>query len=332
MLDVVLHARGCLGDADALVVLQPTSPLRRAEHVDAAVALLEETGADCVVSVVEVPHRFGRGSCSRSRTGGSRARRRAAPPGPSAALRAQRPRGAGAARRRAGRARPLRRRRPRVRDGRRGLGRRRLAVRPEACRVAPRPLTALTSGRCRQNAARDRVQRLHRRPRDRARAARSSSSPRSGSTTTATSGLAKKLIGAAASAGCDAVKFQKRTVDVVYSAEELARAAREPVRRDERRPQARPRVRRRRTTARSTTTAARSASLVRLAAGTRSRSTSSTSSTRPATRSPRPRLTDDELLRHTAREGQADHPLDRDEHARADRPRRRGPRRATTSS
>ena len=29
-----------------------------AEHVDAAVALLEETGADCVVSVVEVPHAF----------------------------------------------------------------------------------------------------------------------------------------------------------------------------------------------------------------------------------------------------------------------------------
>ncbi|MCH7577806.1 MAG: N-acetylneuraminate synthase family protein, partial [Chloroflexi bacterium] len=32
-----------------------------------------------------------------------------------------------------------------------------------------------------------------------------------------------KLIDAAADAGCDAVKFQKRTVDVVYTAEELAR-------------------------------------------------------------------------------------------------------------
>ena len=31
-------------------------------------------------------------------------------------------------------------------------------------------------------------------------------------------GLARKLIAAAAAAGCDAVKFQKRTVDVVYSA------------------------------------------------------------------------------------------------------------------
>ena len=34
--------------------------------------------------------------------------------------------------------------------------------------------------------------------------------------------LAKKLISVAVSAGCDAVKFQKRTVDIVYSAAELA--------------------------------------------------------------------------------------------------------------
>lgn len=33
--------------------------------------------------------------------------------------------------------------------------------------------------------------------------------------------LARKLISAASLAGCDAVKFQKRTIDVVYSAEEL---------------------------------------------------------------------------------------------------------------
>ena len=36
--------------------------------------------------------------------------------------------------------------------------------------------------------------------------------------------IAKKLIDVAAFAGCDAVKFQKRTVDVVYSAEELEKA------------------------------------------------------------------------------------------------------------
>ena len=35
-------------------------------------------------------------------------------------------------------------------------------------------------------------------------------------------GIAKKLIDAAVLAGCDAVKFQKRTVDVVYTAAELA--------------------------------------------------------------------------------------------------------------
>jgi len=57
MLDVVRHAVGELAP-DVLVLLQPTSPLRRAEHVDACVRLLLESGADAVVSVVEVPHRF----------------------------------------------------------------------------------------------------------------------------------------------------------------------------------------------------------------------------------------------------------------------------------
>ena len=40
--------------------------------------------------------------------------------------------------------------------------------------------------------------------------------------------LARKLISAAVFAGCDAVKFQKRTVDVVYSADELARTRESP--------------------------------------------------------------------------------------------------------
>jgi N-acetylneuraminate synthase len=39
---------------------------------------------------------------------------------------------------------------------------------------------------------------------------------------------ARKLISAAVLAGCDAVKFQKRTVDVVYTAEELARPRENP--------------------------------------------------------------------------------------------------------
>jgi len=39
---------------------------------------------------------------------------------------------------------------------------------------------------------------------------------------------AKRLIDAAVAAGCDAVKFQKRTVEVVYSPEELARPRESP--------------------------------------------------------------------------------------------------------
>jgi CMP-N,N'-diacetyllegionaminic acid synthase len=45
-------------DADVVVLLQPTSPLRRAEHIDQAVQQLASTGADSVVSVVSVPHHF----------------------------------------------------------------------------------------------------------------------------------------------------------------------------------------------------------------------------------------------------------------------------------
>jgi N-acetylneuraminate synthase len=40
--------------------------------------------------------------------------------------------------------------------------------------------------------------------------------------------LAKKLINVASGAGCDAVKFQKRTIDVVYSQEELAKPRESP--------------------------------------------------------------------------------------------------------
>src|SRR6266508_3958828 len=58
MLAVIRHALSHIEPCDVLVLLQPTSPLRRAEHVDGAVRLLLETGADSVVSVVEVPHQF----------------------------------------------------------------------------------------------------------------------------------------------------------------------------------------------------------------------------------------------------------------------------------
>jgi N-acetylneuraminate synthase len=40
--------------------------------------------------------------------------------------------------------------------------------------------------------------------------------------------LARKLIAAASGAGCDAVKFQKRTIDVVYTEDELARPRESP--------------------------------------------------------------------------------------------------------
>jgi CMP-N,N'-diacetyllegionaminic acid synthase len=43
---------------DVLVLLQPTSPFRRAAHIDAAVDLLSSSGADSVVTVVPVPHQF----------------------------------------------------------------------------------------------------------------------------------------------------------------------------------------------------------------------------------------------------------------------------------
>ena len=69
MLDVVRHALAELGAPDVLVLLQPTSPLRRGEHVDGAVRLLLDTGADKVLSVVEVPHQFTPGSLMELRDG-----------------------------------------------------------------------------------------------------------------------------------------------------------------------------------------------------------------------------------------------------------------------
>ena len=62
MRDVIAHALEELPPVDVLVLLQPTSPLRGAHHVDEAVELLLGSGADAVVSVVEVPHRYRPGS------------------------------------------------------------------------------------------------------------------------------------------------------------------------------------------------------------------------------------------------------------------------------
>ena len=65
MRDVVAHAVRELAPETALVLLQPTSPLRNSRHVDDAVELLLAGGADAVVSVVEVPHRYGTASLMR---------------------------------------------------------------------------------------------------------------------------------------------------------------------------------------------------------------------------------------------------------------------------
>jgi CMP-N,N'-diacetyllegionaminic acid synthase len=57
MFDVVQHAvtELKLADDDLIVLLQPTQPFRTPEHIQQAIALLRETQADSVVSVVELP-------------------------------------------------------------------------------------------------------------------------------------------------------------------------------------------------------------------------------------------------------------------------------------
>ena len=62
MLPVVQHAINWLEEQgecfDAVCLLQPTNPLRRSEHIDACVAMLVESGADSVISVLPVPAEY----------------------------------------------------------------------------------------------------------------------------------------------------------------------------------------------------------------------------------------------------------------------------------
>lgn len=63
ILPVIQHAIHWLEDnqnfsTDVVVLLQPTSPFRRGNHIDEAIDLLLESDADSVVSVVSVPHNF----------------------------------------------------------------------------------------------------------------------------------------------------------------------------------------------------------------------------------------------------------------------------------
>jgi CMP-N,N'-diacetyllegionaminic acid synthase len=54
---VLVHALQALAATEPRVLLlQPTSPLRTAEDVDAALAHMDATGADAVISVFEPPH------------------------------------------------------------------------------------------------------------------------------------------------------------------------------------------------------------------------------------------------------------------------------------
>jgi CMP-N,N'-diacetyllegionaminic acid synthase len=63
MLPVIQHALKWASNEgrfvpDIVVLLQPTSPLRHASDIDAAIRLFQSQSADTVVSVVEVPHQF----------------------------------------------------------------------------------------------------------------------------------------------------------------------------------------------------------------------------------------------------------------------------------
>lgn len=51
------HERN-FGAVEAIVLLQPTSPLRQPRHIDEAVTLFRSSEASSVVSVMEVPHQF----------------------------------------------------------------------------------------------------------------------------------------------------------------------------------------------------------------------------------------------------------------------------------
>ena len=62
IVDVLQNIMDWMGEynepCDGVVLLQPTSPLRRAEHIDSAIALYESHIPTTVVSVTAVPHQF----------------------------------------------------------------------------------------------------------------------------------------------------------------------------------------------------------------------------------------------------------------------------------
>lgn len=54
--DAIEHTIKNLENYDYVVLLQPTSPLRNENHIDEAIALLDEKNADAIVSVCEEEH------------------------------------------------------------------------------------------------------------------------------------------------------------------------------------------------------------------------------------------------------------------------------------
>jgi CMP-N-acetylneuraminic acid synthetase len=72
-LDVMLHAlewfEGSGASVTALMLLQPTSPLRTQRHIDDAIDQFIGSGADTLVSVIEVSHRYHPSSLVRERDG-----------------------------------------------------------------------------------------------------------------------------------------------------------------------------------------------------------------------------------------------------------------------
>lgn len=54
--DAIKHTINNLETYDYVIVLQPTSPLRKAKHIDKAIELLNEKKADAIISTCEVEH------------------------------------------------------------------------------------------------------------------------------------------------------------------------------------------------------------------------------------------------------------------------------------
>jgi len=55
-IDVIKHTLEIFSEYDYIILLQPTSPLREAKHIDEAIELLIQKDADAVISVCEAEH------------------------------------------------------------------------------------------------------------------------------------------------------------------------------------------------------------------------------------------------------------------------------------